>query len=309
MLPIAKSTELLFLNKTLFDDFSRDTGVKQEALSDFESLFAACSAYYDWSAGQAMFQINDFYHYFLAAMASLGSEFIVDGAINAHDAAFEAAFVPMAEAAVYGGLCVGDGYASDRWKTAEVISNIGSSAGILYLRDYVTYPDNTTRDIETAVAAYPVFDGAAPTVVQRGGGLFAVKSEDDRCNEAAAVFAKWVTMGQPNLDFVTEAGYLPVTGDAFDLLFNSLETVENPKYRLLYESVGAVYDRYDFRALPLYEGAGAAQSDFEKTVKAALSAAHEAYISRTQAGEDGQAVLAQLVESALADVRNAVSGK
>ena len=43
----------------------------------------------------------------------------------------------MARAAIHGGLCTGDGYASDRWKTAEVISNIGSTAGMLYLRDYV----------------------------------------------------------------------------------------------------------------------------------------------------------------------------
>lgn len=57
----------------------------------------------------------------------------------------------MARAAIYGGLCTGDGYASDRWKTAEVISNIGSTAGMLYLRDYVTYQDNTTEEIETAV--------------------------------------------------------------------------------------------------------------------------------------------------------------
>lgn len=46
----------------------------------------------------------------------------------------------MARAGIYGGLCVQDGYASDRWKTAEVLSNIGSSAGILYLRDYVPIP-------------------------------------------------------------------------------------------------------------------------------------------------------------------------
>lgn len=63
----------------------------------------------------------------------------------------------MARAAIHGGLCTGDGYASDRWKTAEVISNIGSTAGMLYLRDYVTYQDNTTEEIETAVYPYPSF--------------------------------------------------------------------------------------------------------------------------------------------------------
>ena len=38
MLPIAKSTELLFLNKTIFDRFAADTGVSEEELLHFESL-------------------------------------------------------------------------------------------------------------------------------------------------------------------------------------------------------------------------------------------------------------------------------
>lgn len=309
MLPIAKSTELLFLNKTLFERFAQDAGVKAEDLSVFESLFAVCDDYYDWSDGQTMFQINDFYHYFLAAMASIGGEFIVDGTINADSIEFENAYLPMARAAIYGGLCVGDGYASDRWKTAEVISNIGSTAGILYLRDYVTYSDNTTLDIETSVFAYPIFSGASPTVVQRGGGLFAIESEDARLNEAAAVFAKWITMGQPNLDFVTKAGYLPVTGEAFDLLFTDINMVENEKYQMLYETVGAVYNEYDFLALPLYEGSGAVQSDFEKTLKSVLSTAHEEYVRRTEGGEDGGTVMAELAQSSLSAIRNGVNGQ
>lgn len=64
MLPIAKSTELLFLNKTIFDRFAADTGASEKDLLHFEPLFHLCSQYYDWSGGQEMFQINDFYHYF-----------------------------------------------------------------------------------------------------------------------------------------------------------------------------------------------------------------------------------------------------
>ena len=309
MLPIAKSTELFFLNQTLFDRFTKDTGIGIEALSDFEQLFAACNAYYDWSEGQTMFQINDFYHYFLAAVASMGGELIADGAIVADSAAFEAAFMPMAEAAIYGGLCMGEGYASDRWKTGEVICSLGSSAGILYLRDYVTYADNTTLDIDTTILPYPTFIGAVPTVVQRGGGLFAVRSENERINAAAAIFAKWVTMGQPNTDFVTKAGYLPATGEAFDLLFADISAIENEKYQMLYETVGSVYDAYNFLALPLYDGAGTVQSSFEKTIKSVLGTAHQVYVDRTAKGEDAHKVMAELQAETLAAVRSAVNVK
>lgn len=240
MLPVAKSTELLFVNQTLFDKFGSAAGVSTESLSTFEGLFAACEKYYDWSDGQDMFQINDFYHYSLTGMAAFGEDFVVNGKLNLESEAFDKVWEPMAHAGIYGGLCLGDGYASDRWKTGEVIINIGSTAGILYLRDYVTYSDNTTEDIETSILAYPQFANGNATVVHRGGGLFALKNEDERKNEAAAVFAKWLTEKENNLGFVTNAGYLPVTNDAFDYLFDNIETVENEKYRLLYNAVSGM---------------------------------------------------------------------
>ena len=302
MLPIAKSTELCFVNKTLFDRFCADTGVSIESLSDFEALFGACDLYYDWSGGQTMFQINDFYHYFLANIASMGGSFIVDGEIDFASDEFLRVWSPMARAGIYGGLCVEDGYASDRWKTAEVISNIGSTAGILYLRDYVTYEDNTTEDIETLILPYPAFRGAAPAVVQRGSGLFAIRSADERKNRAAAVFALWITGGDANVEFVTQAGYLPVTQAGFDKLFSDTGAVENEKYRMLYNAVSGMYGNYAFCTLPRYEGAGDVQPAFEKAVKYALSTAHQEYVRRTSAGEDAQTVMAELDQWALSEV-------
>lgn len=300
MLPIAKSSELLFVNRTLFDDFSAATGVTMDCFNNMESLAAACDAYYDWSDGKTMFQINDFYHYFLANMTGLGAEFEVDGKLNVASDAFAAAFTPVAQAAIYGGLCVGDGYASDRWKTGEVICNIGSTAGILYLRDYVTYEDNTTRDVETNVLPYPCLTDAAPTVVQRGGGLFAVKSDNEEKNKAAAVFAQWVAEEQHNLDFVTPSGYLPVTNDGFTALFGDLSGVENEKYRMLYSAVKEQYDGgYSFCSLPLFEGASDTQKGFEKLMKSTLAAAHESYVN-------GEATMDELTAQALDTVRQAL---
>lgn len=307
MLPIAKSSELLFVDKTLFDRFSADTGVTADCFNTMESLLAACDAYYDWSNGGTMFQINDFYHYFLANMTGLGEEFVVNGKLNADSAAFEAAFAPVAQAGIYGGLCVGDGYASDRWKTGEVICNIGSTAGILYLRDHVTYDDNTTEDIETLVLPYPCLADSQPTVVQRGGGLFATRSDSDEMNEAKAIFAAWIAEKEHNLDFVTRSGYLPVTDAAFEALFADLGGVENEKYRMLYSAVSEQYDGgYRFCTVPLFAGASDTQKGFETLMKSTLSAAHEEYVARVAAGEAAEAVMTQLTADALSAVRAAV---
>ena len=304
MLPVAKSTELLFVNQTLFDKFGSAANVSTESLSTFEGLFTACEKYYDWSDGQDMFQINDFYHYSLTGMAAFGEDFVVDGKLNLESEAFGKVWEPMAHAGIHGGLCLGDGYASDRWKTGEVISNIGSTAGILYLRDYVTYADNTTEDIETSILAYPHFANGEATVVHRGGGLFALKNEDDRKNEAAAIFAKWLTEKENSLGFVTKAGYLPVTNDAFDSLFANTDTVENEKYRLLYNAVNGMADEYTYCEVPVFEGASDTQSSFEKNVKSVLSAAHGDYLRRVADGENADTVMDELVASTLAELRS-----
>ena len=304
MLPVAKSTELLFVNQTLFDKFGSAANVSTESLSTFEGLFTACEKYYDWSDGQDMFQINDFYHYSLTGMAAFGEDFAVDGKLNLESEAFGKVWEPMAHAGIHGGLCLGDGYASDRWKTGEVISNIGSTAGILYLRDYVTYADNTTEDIETSILAYPHFANGEATVVHRGGGLFALKNEDDRKNEAAAIFAKWLTEKENSLGFVTKAGYLPVTNDAFDSLFANTDTFENEKYRLLYNAVNGMADEYTYCEVPVFEGASDTQSSFEKNVKSVLSAAHGDYLRRVADGENADTVMDELVASTLAELRS-----
>ena len=306
MLPIAKSTELLFLNKTIFDRFAADMGVSEEGLLHFETLFDICCQYYDWSGGAEMFQINDFYHYFFINIDGLGGQFIQDGKLDCSSEEFEQAYLPMARAAIHGGLCTGDGYASDRWKTAEVISNIGSTAGMLYLRDYVTYEDNTTEAIETAVYPYPTFSGASPVVVQRGTGLFAMKSEDERKNKAAVIFAKWITQETHNLDFAVASGYLPVTENAFSALFSDMSIVENEKFQMLYGAVDQMYGSYSFCPLPLYNGSGQIQEQFEAVVKDILSDSHSEYVSRVARGEAPEAVMAELLTSSLAKIGDAV---
>lgn len=303
MLPIAKSAELCFLNATIFERFAADSGALIADMTDFERIFELCPIYYKWSGGRDLFQINDFYHYFIVNMTALGEDFVKDGRVVLYGDTFERVWKPMARAGIRGGLCVGDGYASDRWKTAEVISNIGSTAGILYLRDYVTYEDNTTEPIRTLILPYPAFYGGAPTVMQRGTGLFAMASDDERRNRAAAMFAVWMTCGQSNSRFAVQTGYLPVTQKGFAELLSNSDTLENEKYRLLYDTVGDMYDDYAFCSQPRYEGAADVQAALEKNVKRVLSSAHAEYDKRVMLGGDAHSIADELERRALDELR------
>ena len=47
--PISKSTEILYLNQTLFDQFAVENQVTMECFSTFEGLADAAQKYYDWT--------------------------------------------------------------------------------------------------------------------------------------------------------------------------------------------------------------------------------------------------------------------
>ncbi|NLW64516.1 MAG: extracellular solute-binding protein [Syntrophomonadaceae bacterium] len=166
--PIAKSTEVLFVNKTLFDRFSRDTGARIEDLQSFEGIIRTASLYYEWTDRQTpdipndgkMFYMPDsIFNLFLVGCRQLGAEFTADGQLNLntpqHKKVWDFYFTP----AVMGQVAVFDGYATDLAKTGDIVCSTGSTAGVSFFSPTVTYADNTSEPIELAILPYPVFEG------------------------------------------------------------------------------------------------------------------------------------------------------
>ena len=303
-LPIAKSTELLFVNKTLFDRFANESGFSVKDFETFDGLFEMASAYYEWSDGKDLFQYDDFYNYFLINVAAKGDELIKNGKVNCDTNEFKDVFYAIAEPGIEGGISLYDNFGSDLWKTGDIISYIGSSAGILYTRDDVTYPDNSVEKIELSVLAYPVFEGAAPTVMQRGVTLFAHKTDDAKKNQAMEIFVDFLAEKDNNIEFASASGYIPGTDEAFEGLFTNLEGVENPKYRMLYEAVSDMYGKYTFKPLPVFENSSVVQKEFDGNVTNILSKARTEYQARVSAGEDKNTVLPELCEKALNELKS-----
>lgn len=88
MLPIAKSCEAFYLNKTLFDRFAAENPVSLDQLRSFAGVFEVARTYYDWSGGQNFMQLNDFYNYALTGMKAYDAEFIRNGQLNLDHHAF-----------------------------------------------------------------------------------------------------------------------------------------------------------------------------------------------------------------------------
>lgn len=64
--PFAKSTEVLFVNQTLFDRFSQAVGVTLDSLSTFEGIAAASMEYYQWTDGLTPDTAGDGKHFYTA---------------------------------------------------------------------------------------------------------------------------------------------------------------------------------------------------------------------------------------------------
>ncbi len=287
VLPVAKSTEIMYINKTLFDRFSQATGVVIEDLDTWEGLYKAAEIYAEWTDAQtpdipgdakSMFVHDYYFNYFQVGAESLGEDFF-KGDELAFGPAFQTAWEPLARAALRGGVWLKGGYATESIRTGDSIVSVASSASILYYSDVVTYPDNTSEDITIISRPCPVFENGEKLVMQRGAGFCAVRSTPKR-EQAAVTFLKWLTEPENNVEFVTKTGYMPVTGAAFeDELPEAVEKLENDKYISLYNAYMDTQMNYEFYVPPQLESYLSLETALEDNVRAQLALGRQNYLN------------------------------
>ena len=301
--PVAKSTEIMFIDKTLFDRFAVDTGVTLGQLDTWEGLFELSKEYYQWTDAQTpdvpgdgkAFFVHDYhFNYFQVGVESLGEDFFQGNEI-AYGKAFSKVWETYADAAVQGGVWLNEGYATEPLRTGETIVSVASSASVLYYEDIVTYSDNRSEPIEVIARPVPCFENGQRLVMQRGAGFCTVKSTPER-ERAAAVFLKWLTEPEINVRFVTSVGYMPVTDAAFEVLPDFIGNLEDPKYRSLYEAFLETQASYEFYTVPQIPGYLELEQSFEKNVRSKLRAAFSSW-------QDGEANVEKLMAEALGNVK------
>lgn len=215
--PVSKSTHLLFIAGGQFERFSADTGVTYEALSTWDGFFDAAAKYYDWSGGKPFCALD----YPLRAIelaateSGAGNIFADNGFYDPSNVIFKQTFIKFADSLAKGHIMLSNLYSNTQVMTGEVVAGIGSSAAILYYNDTVTYEDGTSEPMDPEILPLPAENGKKPYITQAGVGLCAYKTTSQKA-EASALFAKWLTEPERNLEFVCQTGYMPVTNGAFE---------------------------------------------------------------------------------------------
>lgn len=293
-LPVAKSTELLFVNQTAFDRFSAATGAPISQLSTWEGLYKAACEYAAWTDSQTPDRPNDgkallvhdfHFNYFQVGVESLGEEFF-DQETIAFGPAFETVWGPYAEACLSGGVWLRDGYATDPLRTEDAIVSVASSASVLYFSNEVIHPNNITESIELTVMPCPVFENGRKMVMQRGAGFCTVKSTPER-EKAAITFLKWLTEPERNTGFAVRAGYMPVLQEAFNrYLPQEINDLSEQKYQELYKAFQETQRDYTFYAAPQLDSYLKTENTFEDQIRRCLRNEREKYRALQAQPED-----------------------
>lgn len=274
--PIAKSTEVLFVNQTLFNRFSAATGVNLDSLASFEGIAEAAVKYYEWTDsltpnkkndGKTFFTADSWFNIAQVGIVQLDGEFVCPDYLNVSLDLFRRIWDISVLPALAGSYAVTDGYSSDLSKTGEIVCSTGSTAGILFYGDSITYPDNTTEATTYTILPYPVFRGGKKLALQRGGGL-CVRRSSLKKEYAAALFLKWFTQPEQNMRFVFSTGYLPVTKEAFEKnMKQEIYTAKTPNLQKLLEAAIHMYEEYAFLVPPNYEQFDRLSKEYEIKLK------------------------------------------
>ena len=291
--PIAKSTEILYLNQTLFDQFSQATGVSMDSLSTFEGLAQTAQAYYQWTDsqtpdvpgdGKAFYAADSWLNLAQAGMMQQGDTLFKGETLNLDSADYSHIWNTICPPAITGAFAIYDGYSSDLSKTGDLVCSTGSSAGILFYGDTITYKDGRVEQVEYNILPYPVFADGEKLAIQRGNGMMVAKS-DEAHEYASAVFLRWFTAPEQNMRFIASTGYLPVTQDAFENRMGAeLEKVDDYRIKKMLKAVTEMYENYDFFVAPTFEAFDSLGNAYEKDFKTFMDGQHEKWLAADEAG-------------------------
>ena len=226
--PVAKSTELLFLNDTDWQAFADAAGVRCEDLATMEGLTAAAEKYYNWTDaqtaapddGKALFGRDAMANYMLVGAQQLGDTIfaVKDGRMTVNferDVArrlWDNYYVPF----VRGWFAATGRFRSDDIKTGNVLGYVGSSSSATFFPTRVTNDANQSHEISLKTLPAPQFEGGEAVAVQQGAGMVVTAAKEEEV-EASVEFLKWFVRAENNIAFSVGSGYLSVTRKANDM--------------------------------------------------------------------------------------------
>lgn len=310
ILPIAKSTELLYVNETVWNAFALANDVDANGLSTWEGVYAAAQTYYKWTDaqtpetswdGKSLMGVDSIANYVIIGNHQLGVE-VIDG--ENQQVVLNQAVMKKIFDIYYGGMSLGyfnavGKFRSDDIKAGDLAAYVGSSSGAAYFPTWIE-KDNTQLPIDFLALSYPVFEGGSPDAIQQGAGMSVANSTPEK-QEGAAVFLKWFTAEAQNIEFAMTTGYLPVQIGAYENAGFKASLEEMRIGEVAQKNIAAVYDialnqimeRDTYASLP-FKGSYEVRATLEKSLTAMGEAGRQNAAALKEQGLSEAEILASL---------------
>lgn len=299
--PVAKSSEIMMLNKTDWDIFAAAVGASLEDLRTIEGVVSTAQAYYEWTDGltpdipgdgRAFYGRDALANYFIIGMQQLGVELfqVESGKVTLNIPEeevyrlWENYYVPM----VRGYFGAYGSFRSDDVKTGDILAYTGSTTSAMYFPNQVEL-ETGSYAIDYLALPAPIFQGGRNYAVQQGAGM--VVSKSDETHERAAVeFLKWFTQSDHNLRFGCVSGYLPVmkepnNAQELDSAITTLGISVAPK---TYDCLKTVFDQMEDMTLYTnrsFKNASPARKVLEYNLADKAAADRAAVVAALEQGE------------------------
>lgn len=248
VLPIVKSTEVLYVNKTKWDEIKAVTNHKDEDLETWEGISKAAEDYQHVVGSSTGQDIKGFFGYeslenfILLAMKEQGVD-VIDGEnklVHLNEPELKKFFQMYFSNMINKRFYVEGKFRNDNLQTGTLVSYTGSIAGAKYFPT-VVFEKDKEKPIEMLALRYPTFEGMKGYGMLQGAGMAVAKASDAEV-EASVEFLKWFTKDVNNLEFATRTAYLPsrkglYEGKAFQNTINKLkkESVQAEHLARIYE--------------------------------------------------------------------------
>lgn len=197
-MPFNKSTEVLWYNKTLFDELGLTPP------STYDELVEVSKKIYEEKGipGAGFDSLNTYYTTFLK---SEGKVFDNNFDVTSEESAKAVNYYLEGVKEGYFRIAGTDNYLSGPFSNENVGMYIGSNAGENYVKQGVG------DKFEVAVAPYPT-----NASLQQGTDLYVFSSATAEQKTAAYEFLKFVTSTEKQIQWASETGYMPVRQSAID---------------------------------------------------------------------------------------------
>ena len=205
-MPMTKSTEVIYVNKTLLEKIGyTEADVQGMTMDKLAEISKAAKE----QLGIPGFGYDSGSNGFISTLKMDGKNFVdLDGTINV-DNEWVRTFMDFYKEQVTNGYFRTpgeDGFLSGPFSNQQMLMYQGSTAGASFI--------DTNGQFELIAVEPAYFEGKDKAVIQQGGSLFVTTDVTPQEQFAAYEFIKFATNTENTAKFATETGYLPVRKSA-----------------------------------------------------------------------------------------------